>query len=573
MLSRRQFLRASGTAALAATFRDDSQARAMAAGAAVQNDSAGAVASNEDYWREIQQAFTLDRTIINLNNGGCCPSPRVVHEAFKRYLDISNQAPVYHMWQMLEPNIETRAAAAGGGVRLRSRGARHHAQRERGAADRPARASTSRPGDEVVTTNQDYGRMLDTWEQRVRRDGIKLTKVSFPVPPRSHDELADRLLGAITPATKVLHFCHITNLTGQIFPVKRICDEARRRGVKTIVDGAHAFAHFPYKAADLGCDYYGTSLHKWLLAPIGTGFLYVRREHIPTLWPLTPAAAAKNDDIRKFEEIGTHPAANHNAIAEALAFHEGIGIERKAARLRYLRDRWATRLAAHPKSADPHQARSGALVRDRHRSDHRRADAQSHRAAVGHAGASSPRRSSTPSTKARGSRRTSTRRSKRSTRLRKRWSRSPRRARISGRMKTSACQGRRQKGKGERLLSKIEGESDSPHRPTIGRQEAREEASVVVLVLIVVVSEVEEGEPVVPVQAGMRTHPQLRSDARVPTEFAGRFGGQGLVASQKLDPGRVPATTPEHVRAKRRCGRDRAAATPGSASDAPARFR
>jgi selenocysteine lyase/cysteine desulfurase len=163
------------------------------------------------------------------------------------------------------------------------------------------------------------------------------------------DVLADRLLSAITPSTKVLHFCHITNLTGQIFPVKTICDEARRRGIKTVVDGAHAFAHFPYKASDLGCDYYGTSLHKWLLAPIGTGFLYVRRENIPALWPLTPANEKRTKDIRKFEEIGTHPAANHNAIAEAMSFHEGIGIDRKAARLRYLRNRWANRLSKHEK--------------------------------------------------------------------------------------------------------------------------------------------------------------------------------------------------------------------------------
>jgi selenocysteine lyase/cysteine desulfurase len=163
------------------------------------------------------------------------------------------------------------------------------------------------------------------------------------------DVLANRLLSAITPSTKVLHFCHITNLTGQIFPVKTICDEARRRGIKTVVDGAHAFAHFPYKASDLGCDYYGTSLHKWLLAPIGTGFLYVRRENIPALWPLTPANEKRTKDIRKFEEIGTHPAANHNAIAEAMSFHEGIGIDRKAARLRYLRNRWANRLSKHEK--------------------------------------------------------------------------------------------------------------------------------------------------------------------------------------------------------------------------------
>jgi isopenicillin-N epimerase len=352
MLSRREFLHTTRTAAaalgVATMFRDDNHARVIAASQPVQNHAPADVASNEDYWREIQQAFTLDRTIINLNNGGCCPSPRVVHEAFKRYLDISNQAPVYHMWQVLEPNIETvrRRLAAEFGCDPEELAITRNASEALQIAQLGIDLGA---GDEVVTTNQDYGRMLDTWDQRVRRDGIKVTKVSFPVPPRSLDDLADRLIGALTPSTRVLHFCHITNLTGQIFPVRRISDEARRRGIKTIVDGAHAFAHFPYKAGDLGCDFYGTSLHKWLLAPIGTGFLYVRRENIPALWPLTPAAAAKTADIRKFEEIGTHPAANHNAIAEALTFHEGIGIERKAARLRYLRNRWAKRLAAHPK--------------------------------------------------------------------------------------------------------------------------------------------------------------------------------------------------------------------------------
>ncbi len=362
MYSRRRFLRTTGSAGAAAlaAFTNDGVARVTGASGGVQGRAAADVAADESYWREIQQAFTLDRTIINLNNGGCCPSPRVVHEALKRYLDISNQAPVYHMWQILEPNIET--------VRRRLAGAFGCSPEElaitRNASEALQIAQLGielKPGDEVVTTNQDYPRMLDTWEQRVRRDRIKLTKIAFPVPPPSMDDLAARLIGAITPATRVLHFCHITNLTGQIFPVKRICDEARRRGVKTIVDGAHAFAHFPYAAADLGCDYYGTSLHKWLLAPIGTGFLYVRRENIEPLWPLTPAGESRAKDIRKFEEIGTHPAANHNAIAEALSFHEGIGIERKSARLRYLRDRWAAPLGADPRfrirtSPDPAQS-------------------------------------------------------------------------------------------------------------------------------------------------------------------------------------------------------------------------
>ena len=361
-LSSRQFLRATSVAGAAATaaFTNTGLLRVQAAGQRIAAQSPAGVASDETYWGEIQQAFTLDRTIINLNNGGCCPSPRVVHEALKRYLDISNQAPVYHMWQILEPNIESvrRQLALEFGCDSEELAITRNASE---ALQIAQLGLTLKPGDEVVTTNQDYGRMIDTWEQRVRRDGIKLTKISFPVPPKSPQDLADRLIGAITPSTKVLHFCHITNLTGQIFPVRQVCDEARRRGIKTVVDGAHAFAHFPYKAADLGCDYYGTSLHKWLLAPIGTGFLYVRRENIASLWPLTPADASKASDIRKFEEIGTHPAANHNAISEALTFHEGIGIERKAARLRYLRDQWAKRLAEHPKirlqtSLDPAQS-------------------------------------------------------------------------------------------------------------------------------------------------------------------------------------------------------------------------
>jgi selenocysteine lyase/cysteine desulfurase len=282
MISRRSFLRTTGLAGTAAVaaFTNESPSLVQAASARVGNTPPGEVAADESYWREIQQAFTLDRTIINLNNGGCCPSPRVVHEALKRYLDISNQAPVYHMWQILEPNIETvrRRLAAEFGCDAEELAITRNASE---ALQIAQLGIALRPGDEVITTNQDYGRMLDTWEQRVRRDKITLTKVSFPVPPKSMDVLAERLVSAITPATKVLHFCHITNLTGQIFPVKTICEQARRRGIKTIVDGAHAFAHFPFKASDLGCDYYGTSLHKWLLAPIGTGFLYVRRENNP----------------------------------------------------------------------------------------------------------------------------------------------------------------------------------------------------------------------------------------------------------------------------------------------------
>src|SRR5437762_1740634 len=346
MLARRTFLRSVGSAtaiASVASLREGGIERILAASRAAGSTSADKIAADEDFWREIQQAFTVDRSLINLNNGGVSPSPRIVQDAMRRYLEFSNHAPVYTMWQVLEPEVESvrRRLAAAFGCDPEEMAITRNASE---ALEICMLGLDLKPGDEVLTTNQDYPRMLTTWRQRDRRDGIVLKTISFPVPPASLADLLDRFRKAITPRTKVILVCHITNLTGQIFPVKEICRMGRERGIEVIVDGAHAFAHFPFTLADLDCDYYGTSLHKWLLAPHGTGFLYVRKAKIPKLWPMMAAPPEMNANIRKFEEIGTHPAANHNAIAEALTFHEGIGIERKAARLRYLKDRWARRL-------------------------------------------------------------------------------------------------------------------------------------------------------------------------------------------------------------------------------------
>ena len=347
MPTRRAFIKSVGaaTALGMACFRNGGVDRVMAAGRAVAGSSPEEVAANEDYWREIQQAFTVDRSLINLNNGGVSPSPRVVQDAMRRYLEFSNQAPTITMWQILEPEVESvrRRLANEFGCDPEEMAITRNASE---ALETCILGLDLKPGDEVLTTNQDYPRMLTTWRQRERRDGIKLNTISFPVPPPSQDDLYERFERAITPRTKVIQVCHITNLTGQIFPIKRICQLGRSRGIEVIVDGAHAFAHFPFKHSDLDCDYYGTSLHKWLLAPHGTGFLYVRKSKIEKLWPLMAADKTQDTNIRKFEEIGTHPAANHNAISEALTFQEGIGMENKAARLRYLKNRWAKRFEA-----------------------------------------------------------------------------------------------------------------------------------------------------------------------------------------------------------------------------------
>jgi selenocysteine lyase/cysteine desulfurase len=338
--TRRDVLR---TGAAFAAFNPPHLPRLVEATAGLAQRDPDDVARDEAYWTEVRRGFSLDATLINLNNGGVCPSPRGVHEAFKRRLDLSNQAPAHYMWEVLEPGIEgvRRALAADLAVDSECVAITRNASE---ALQIAQLGLDLRPGDEVLTTNQDYPRMLATWDQRARRDGVRVTQLSFPVPA-SQADLLQRFERALTPATRVLHFCHITNLTGQIFPVRELCALARARGIISIVDGAQAYAHFPFKIQEFDPDFYGTSLHKWLLAPVGTGFLYVRPDRVADHWPLQPAPAGATT-IRKFEEIGTHPAANHHAIAEALTFHQGIGLERKAARLRYLRDRWALRLPA-----------------------------------------------------------------------------------------------------------------------------------------------------------------------------------------------------------------------------------
>ena len=304
----------------------------------------GGAPDDEPFWAEVQRAFTVDRSLINLNNGGVSPSPAYVQEAMKRHLDFSNQAPTWTMWRVLEPQIETvRGMLAD----------RFGCHAEEIAITRNASESLQicqfgmdlRRGDQVLTTDQDYPRMITTWQQRERREGIELIQIGLPVPLEDPTEVVRRFESAITSRTRIIHMCHMINLTGQILPVRDVVRMARRRGIPVIVDGAHAFGHFAFTHADLECDYYATSLHKWLFAPHGTGMLYVRRERIPDVWPLMAANEPQTADIRKFEEIGTHPAANHNAIAEAIAFSDGIGATRKQERLVFLRDRWAQRVA------------------------------------------------------------------------------------------------------------------------------------------------------------------------------------------------------------------------------------
>jgi len=339
MFTRREFFLAAGSAI---AFRNDTLDRVarLVSGASAEPADA---AQDESFWIQIQQSFTLDRNLVNFNNGGCCPSPRIVQDTLRRQIELSNQAPSYYMWRQLEPEIESvrRRLAATFGCDAEELAITRNASE---ALEICLNGFDLKPGDEVLTTTQDYPRMITTIKQLERRFGVKMVQVRVPANPKSKGELVDAFRSGLTPRTRMMLVSQVVFLTGQIYPVKEICRLGQDRGIPVIVDGAHAFAQFPFLRDGLGCDYYGTSLHKWLMAPVGTGFLYVRKEKIPGLWPLMAANPEQTKDIRKFEEIGTHPAANHNAIGEALTFHELIGVERKAARLRYLRSRWTDRI-------------------------------------------------------------------------------------------------------------------------------------------------------------------------------------------------------------------------------------
>ena len=314
----------------------------------VEGLSGAELAGEEDFWYYIQQAFTVSSGIINLNNGGVSPAPKTVQNAMKRYYDLSNEAPSYFMWRILDQGRET----------LRANLARiAGCSKEEIAINRNASEGletiifglTLKPGDEVVAARQDYPNMVHAWNQRVLRDGIKINWVNLELPTEDENYLVQQYVNAFTPKTKVVHITHIINWNGQILPVRKIAEAARKRGIEVIVDGAHSFAHVDFSVPDLGADYFATSLHKWLYAPIGSGLLYVKKDKIKNLYPLFATEQPLKDDIRKFEQLGTRPFFIEQAIGKAVEFHEMIGAERKEKRLHYLKNYWMEKVNQFPK--------------------------------------------------------------------------------------------------------------------------------------------------------------------------------------------------------------------------------
>jgi selenocysteine lyase/cysteine desulfurase len=350
--SRRRFLK-NAAAFSGATFLSSMTAKSWAnnlqsAITRAGNTAPEVLATDEDFWYYIQQAFTVSPYLINLNNGGVSPAPKTVQDAMKRYYDLSNEAPSYYMWRELERGKEP----------LRKNLARlAGCSTEEIAINRNASEGLEtiifglqlKSGDEVVAAKQDYPNMVNAYKQREMRDGIKMVWINLELPTEDEDYLVQQYVKAFTAKTKVVHITHVINWNGQIIPVKKIADEAHKRGIEVVVDGAHSFAHFDFTIPQLGADYFATSLHKWLYAPIGTGMLYVKKEKIKNVYPLF--ATSDNplkEDIRKFENLGTRPFFIEQAIGKAIEFHDMIGIERKEKRLHYLKNYWMEKVKNLP---------------------------------------------------------------------------------------------------------------------------------------------------------------------------------------------------------------------------------
>jgi selenocysteine lyase/cysteine desulfurase len=314
----------------------------------VNHLSAEQVAEDEDYWSVIQRSYSVNSNIINLNNGGVSPSPIVVQQAVERYNLLSNEGPSYFMWRILdqgrEPLREKLAGLAG-------------TLPDEIAVNRNATESLNtiilgldlKSGDEVIGTKQDYPHMIQAYRQRALRDGIVYKQISFDFPIENDDQIVKAYEDAITPQTKLIHVTHMINWVGQLMPARKICDMAHAKGIEVIVDGAHSFGLMDFKIPDLHCDYFGTSLHKFLSAPIGSGMIWIKKEKIEKIWPLVSSDKPHSGDIRKFEELGTRSFPIEQGIGEAINFHEGIGSKRKEERIRYLKNYWASKVQQIPK--------------------------------------------------------------------------------------------------------------------------------------------------------------------------------------------------------------------------------
>lgn len=313
-----------------------------------KHSSAAALAADDQFWNQIRTQYMIKPDYINLENGFYNFIPQPTLEKYIQHIRDINYQGSYYMRTVQRDN-KKRMAAKLAAVAGCSPEELIITRNTTESLDLIIAGQDWKAGDEALMAIQDYGSMLDMFEQVSKRYGVVLNKVSIPNLPDSDEEIVSLYEKAITPKTKLLMIPHMVNITGHILPVRKICDMAHRKGVEVMVDGAHAFAHIQYKISELDCDYYGTSLHKWMSVPLGAGFLFVKKEKIAKTWPLIGDGTKDLSDIRRLNHIGTHACATDLTIEDAIDFYNMIGAERKEKRLRYIQQYWTSRVKNIPK--------------------------------------------------------------------------------------------------------------------------------------------------------------------------------------------------------------------------------
>jgi selenocysteine lyase/cysteine desulfurase len=325
----------------------------------VEGKTAVNLAPDEDFWAEIRKDYKLKPDYINLENGYYCMMPQPTLDSYVAHL---NEVNYQASWYMRTVQWDNKKASAAKLAQLADCEPDELVitRNTTESLDLIIQGQHWENGDEALMAEQDYGAMLNQFKLMEKRFGIVRKLVSIPNHPKTDQEIVDLYASAITDKTKLLMVCHMVNITGHILPIRKICDMAHARGVDVMVDGAHAFGHITFSMKELDCDYYGTSLHKWMSVPLGAGFLFVKKEKISENWPIFAEGKRDPDDISRLNHIGTHPVHTDLAISNAIDYHNKIGGERKEERLRYLQRYWTEKVRDIPNvvvntSADPNR--------------------------------------------------------------------------------------------------------------------------------------------------------------------------------------------------------------------------
>ena len=305
------------------------------------------IATEENFWLQVRKDYSLKPDYINLESGyyNIIPNPTLNH-----MIDHARMVNYEGSYYMRTVQWDQKNAMAAKLAKVVGTSAKNLiiTRNTTESLDMVIKGMNWKKGDEAVYAKQDYGAMKMMFEQVSRRYGTKNIIVSVPNHPTSDEEIVRIYQNAITSRTKLLMVCHMVNITGQILPIKKICQMAHKKGVQVMVDGAHCVGHFQFKIDDLECDYYGSSLHKWLAVPLGTGMLYVRDKHIDNLWPVFAEHHREPGDIARLNHVGTHPVYHDLSIENAIEYYAMLGAERKEARLRYLQEYWSSKVRTHP---------------------------------------------------------------------------------------------------------------------------------------------------------------------------------------------------------------------------------